>query len=139
MTVAFSDAIQDNENMQPIAFIYLNSHSYCMRENLEPGEQLRRHFYPLKIYYDDEECERYIRSVSKGNRIVLVATGSIGENIVPRIVQLRQISSIYIHCLNIERHKLWSKQFTKVIPSLTCYILHILMIFLGESCRCSLQ
>jgi hypothetical protein len=56
----------------------------------------------LKIFEDCNQCKDYIRSI---------------RQIVPQIEQLRQLFSIYIHCLNKNTNQQWAKQFLKVNKS----------------------
>ncbi|CAF2531350.1 unnamed protein product [Rotaria sp. Silwood2] len=67
----------------------------------------------LKTYTDDKECEKYIRSVPKGHRIILIVGGRSGRLIVPRIHQLIQISSIFVYCMD-KRNEEWTKPYRKV-------------------------
>jgi hypothetical protein len=68
----------------------------------------------LTTFDDDNKCEEYIRSTPKDDRIVLIVSGQLGQKIVPRIHQLRQISSVYVYCINKKQNEQWAQQFSKV-------------------------
>lgn len=66
----------------------------------------------FQIFNESNTCEEYIRSTSVDVRIILIVNGNLGEQLIPRIHQLRQIYAIY--CMNIEYHENWIKQYKKV-------------------------
>ena len=47
-------------------------------------------------------------------KIVLIVSGVLGEEIIPRIHNLSQLSACYIFCSNTKRHKQWSNHYSKV-------------------------
>ncbi|CAF0904747.1 unnamed protein product [Adineta steineri] len=55
-------------------------------------------------------CKNYIEKTSENDRLVLVTNGKFGQQIIPSIHQLRQISSIYINSEDTQ----WSNDFPKV-------------------------
>ncbi|CAF3200840.1 unnamed protein product [Rotaria socialis] len=67
----------------------------------------------LKSFTDDKACEKYIQSLPKGHRIILIVGGRSGQLIVPRIHQLIQISSIFVYCMD-RRTEEWTKIYKKV-------------------------
>jgi hypothetical protein len=67
----------------------------------------------LKTYTDDKECEKYIRLIPKGHRIILIVGGRFSQLIVPRIHQLFQVSSIFVYCMD-RRNEEWTKTYKKV-------------------------
>jgi hypothetical protein len=60
--------------------------------------------------------------VSTYDRIILIVSGRLGQIIVPEIVQYRQITSIYVYCMNKEANEKWAKQFNKVSHHFYLYL-----------------
>jgi tetratricopeptide (TPR) repeat protein len=67
----------------------------------------------IRTFTDQNECLEYISTIHD-ERIFLIASGSLGEIIVPKIHNLSQISAIYIFCGDIVKHNQWSKLFSKI-------------------------
>ena len=105
---------QEKQNLETYSLIWLDASVNSSQENVEAQQQLRTSINHLRIFEDDEQCENYIRSVPKEDRIVMIVNGPLGRQIVPRIHQLRQVFSICVYCMNKEKHKEWAQEFSKV-------------------------
>jgi hypothetical protein len=77
-------------------------------------EELRNLDSNLKLFQNDTECENYIRSQPDQSLIVLIVNGRLGQQIIPRVQDLTQITAIYIYCFNKDYHQQWSKDIAKV-------------------------
>lgn len=64
-------------------------------------------------FQNQEECQQYIKQRSN-YRLVLITSGSSGRNLVPKIHQLPQVTSIFVFCMDETRHKIWTRNFSKV-------------------------
>jgi hypothetical protein len=106
-------SVSRDTNFETYSLLWLDA-SINSEENLNAQEQLRFSINYLRTFDKLDECERYIRSVSSDDRIVLIVSGHYGQHLVPKIYQLRQIYSIYIYCANKQYHQQWSQQYTKV-------------------------
>lgn len=104
--MASASLSQQKQNLETYFIIWLDATVNRSEENVEAQQQLRKSINYLTTFDDDNECEEYIRSVSKDDRIVLIVSGQLGRKIVPRTHQLRQIFSIYVYCMN-EKTKSW--------------------------------
>ncbi|CAF1332663.1 unnamed protein product [Rotaria sordida] len=101
-------------NLETYSLIWLDASVIDSKENIDAQQQLRSLINHLKVFEQVDECEQYIRSVSSQDRIVLVVSGRLGQQIVPRINQLRQVSSIYVYCTDKKKNEQWAKEFAKV-------------------------
>jgi hypothetical protein len=106
--------IRRDDNFETYSLIWLDA-SINSEENLAAQEEFRSFINYLKTFDKLNECKTYILSVSSEDRIVLIISGHFGQELIPEIYHLRQISSIYIYCTNKEFHQQWSKQYKKVI------------------------
>lgn len=103
-----------NVDLEGSSLIWLDATMTECHENVNAQSQLRKLVRHFKTFTNCEECEQYIRSVSVQDQIILVASGRLGEVIVPRIHQIQQVSSIYIYCLDRAKNEQWSSHFEKV-------------------------
>ncbi|CAF1002621.1 unnamed protein product [Adineta steineri] len=68
----------------------------------------------LKLFNMVNECMNYISSAIHEN-IYFIISGEFGEQIVPQIYQCPQIISIYIFCIDKEKHEKWSNNYNTKI------------------------
>jgi hypothetical protein len=105
---------QHKQNLETYFLIWLDAAVNSSEENVEAQQQLRTSINHLTTFDDDNECEEYIRTVSKYDRIILIISGQLGQKLVPRIHQLQQIFAIYVYCINKMQNEQWAPKFTKV-------------------------
>ncbi|CAF1317647.1 unnamed protein product [Didymodactylos carnosus] len=84
---------------------------------LLPGEyeslkdRFRQILGELETFTDPDKCLRFIRQCSN-RTIFLIASGTLGEIIVPKVYNYPQIHAIFILCVNIAKHKTWATKFS---------------------------
>lgn len=120
MATALWDTTRQDENLETYSLIWLDASVNDSHENIEAQKQLRTSINYLVTFEDDQECLQYIESASKDDRIIFIVSGKLGQIIVPKIVQYRQLVSIYIYCMNKTANEQWVKQVNKV-----SYIFHV--------------
>ena len=84
-------------------------------ENIQAQQHLRTLINQLTTFDNDVVCEKYIHSLEKDDRIILIVSGQLGQELVPRIHHLPQISLIYVYCIDKKHNEQWAKRFYKVI------------------------
>jgi len=114
MAASMSNTTQKDKNLETYALIWLDTSVNSSQENIQAQQQLQTSINHLLTFEDDHQCLQYIYSVPKDDRIVLIVSGRSGRTIVPKIAQLRQISSIYVYCMDKKANEQWSQQFSKV-------------------------
>jgi hypothetical protein len=114
MATALLDTTQEDQNLEMYCLICLDASVNESQENIRAQKQLRTSINHLITFEDDQSCFQYIRFVPKDDRIILIVSGRLGQVIVPKIVQYRQIASIYVYCMNKEANEQWAKSFSKV-------------------------
>ena len=87
-------------------------------ENQNAQQQLRTIVNRFKTFEDGNECEKYIRSKSSKERLLLIVNDQQGRQIIPHIHTLQQVTSIYIYCNYKKGNEQWTNQFSKVKQSL---------------------
>jgi hypothetical protein len=103
-----------DDNLETFSLIWLDA-SVNKHENLQAQEELRGAINQLKAFDDPDECEQHIKRALKEDRIVLIVSGQLGRQLVPRIHSLDQLLSIYIYCQDQNSNEQWSSQYSKVL------------------------
>jgi hypothetical protein len=101
-------------NLESLCLLWLDVSANSCEANLETQKRFHSVMHPFKVFVNVQECELFIRSQSTDDRIQLIVNGMCGQDIVPRLEQCRQLSSIYVYCRDKERNEAWSKHFPKV-------------------------
>ena len=104
--------LNKTDNLEPCSLLWVDA-SANSNENRHAQQLLRSIFNPIRIFEDNIECETYIHQ-SKCDQILLIVSGHLGFDMIPFIHSLRQITLIYIYCLNSTKHKTWASKFTKI-------------------------
>jgi hypothetical protein len=103
-----------DDNLETFSLLWLDQKVNATEENKQGQCELRLIINQLKTFDDPNQCHQYILSHSQQDRIILIVNGSCGRQLVPQIHHLRQISSIYIYCMDVQGNKQWATNFPKV-------------------------
>lgn len=102
------------KNLETYFLLWLDETVNNSEENVQAQRQLRSSINQLTSFDNDNACEMYVHSVAKEDRIVLIVSGRLGREFVPRIHHLPQISLIYVYCMEKTCNEQWAKPFYKV-------------------------
>jgi hypothetical protein len=84
------------------------------QDNIKIQEKLDALFTDdFQTFKSSEECESCIKQ-KKNDQIILIVGGQIGRQIVPKIHDLKQISSVLVYCMDKEGNEQWAKNYAKV-------------------------
>jgi tetratricopeptide (TPR) repeat protein len=75
--------------------------------------QLGRIFDPIKTCTDVDECVKFLHQVEK-EKIFMIVSGGLGQNILPTIHEMFQLKSVFVFCGNTSFHEQWTRQYKKV-------------------------
>lgn len=75
--------------------------------------QLRWMVSNTHVFNDEEKCLDFIYK-TKHDRICMIISGSLGQNIVPIVHPISSIDSIFIYCGNKSLHETWVKKWSKI-------------------------
>ncbi|CAF2513802.1 unnamed protein product [Rotaria sp. Silwood2] len=115
MTAAENTIVQTHtDNLETFSLVWLDEKVNKKEENKRAQKRLRSIINHLKTFDDQNECQQYIMSRSEQDRVVLIISGQLSKDLIPRIHDLRQLSAIYIYCWNRKAYKPWAKNFTKI-------------------------
>jgi hypothetical protein len=109
-----SESQSNNDNLETFSLIWLDS-DVNGTTNQDTQTKLRSFINYLKKFDNRNECQQYIEQKSKDDRLVIIVSGRFGREIVPHIYQSRQVSSIYIYCMDKKTNEKWASEFSKVV------------------------
>ena len=66
-----------------------------------------------QVFTDENKCLDFIYK-TKHEKICMIISGSLGQNIVPVVHSMPSIDSIFIYCGNKSLHETWVKKWSKV-------------------------
>jgi hypothetical protein len=101
-------------NLESYSLLWLDSSVNDVKEYLDAQQRLRASINYIRTFKNSDECEHYIQSVPSQDRIILIVSNQLGQELIPRIHQLRQIFSIYIYNSDNKKSGQWIKEYKKV-------------------------
>ena len=75
--------------------------------------ELRKVANTVNTFVDIDQCIDFLRNHSD-TKILLIVSGSVGQDIIPRIHNISHLISIYIFCADQSKHEQWSKHWSKI-------------------------
>ena len=106
----------DKTNLQSFILVWLDA-SVNDSSNKETQTNLCQLTDRFRAFENSHGCEPFLQS--NNERIVLIVSGRLGREVVPRVHSLEQISLIYVYCLNREGNEQWAKNYPKIQKVLT--------------------
>jgi len=113
--------ISSDNNLETFSLLWLDASVNMTDDNLHARDELQSIFNQLETFENPTECEQYIRSMLVEDRIVLIVSGQLGREIVPRIHSLEQLLSVYVYCYDRNANEQWSSQYAKVTKKNNLY------------------
>jgi len=100
-------------NLETFSLLWLDANVHTTADNINSQTVLRRAINFLRIFDRADQCDRYIRD-TKNEKIVLIISGQLGREFVPRLHDLPQLNSVYVYCWDTDGNKQWAKNYPKV-------------------------
>jgi hypothetical protein len=107
-------SLSEDENFETTTLIWLDNPLIKSEEEINTQQKFRFAVNHIKLFDNTKECEKYIQHLFRDDRIVLITSGQLGKTFIPCIHHYRQITSIYIFCMDQKKHEEWTKDFLKV-------------------------
>jgi hypothetical protein len=85
-------------------------------DNRGTQQELRQVINHLRTFHNSDQCEQYIQQINH-EKVVLIVSGSLGRQVVPRLHHLPQFSACYVFCQDKKMNEQWASKYQKVIPS----------------------
>ncbi len=118
-----------DENLETFSLVWLDAQVNTTEDNRQAQLKLRQIINYFRTFDDQHQCQEYILSLSAQDRLILIVSGRLGRELVPRIYHLRQLSSIYVYCQNKTENIKWAKEFREVCMT-DPFLFFILYFFL---------
>jgi hypothetical protein len=109
-----SASSQEYNNLETYSILWLDPLVTDAKEYIDAQQRLRASINYIRTFKNIDNCEQYIQSVPTHDRIIFIANNQLGQALIPRVHQLRQIFSIYIYSTENKRNGQWTKEFKKV-------------------------
>ncbi|CAF2739873.1 unnamed protein product [Rotaria sp. Silwood2] len=100
-------------NVESFTCLWLDKYVNTTEDNIDTQEELRQIINDLRTFDNSDACEQYIRQVTQ-EKIVLIVSGGLGRQIVPRLHDLSQFSSCYVFCQDKKANEEWAKKYDKI-------------------------
>ncbi|CAF1058520.1 unnamed protein product [Didymodactylos carnosus] len=105
-------------NLETFLIVWLDANVTKTQDNLDTYTELRAAVNYIKTFDELQKCEEYILRI-KREKIILIVSGGLGREIVPRLHDLVQLNCIYVFCMDQEANEEWSKNYSKVRSVIT--------------------
>ncbi|CAF4226838.1 unnamed protein product [Rotaria socialis] len=102
-----------SSNFESFTCLWLDQSVNTTQDNLETQKELRQVINHLRTFDDMDKCEQYIRQITK-EKVVLIVSGALGRELVPRLHELPQFSACYVFCQDQKRNEEWANKYHKV-------------------------
>ncbi|CAF4035429.1 unnamed protein product, partial [Rotaria magnacalcarata] len=107
-----SQAKIDDQYSESFYLIWLDA-NMNVKEIQDTEQKLCSIINQLEKFQDVKKCKRYIAERLENDRLVLIASGQLGREIVLPAHELRQIISIYVYCMGQKNNEQWASKYTK--------------------------
>ncbi|CAF0820791.1 unnamed protein product [Adineta steineri] len=102
------------QQMQNVLLIWLDSNIDETNDDCQNTIiKLRCAVNDIKTYTNGDQCLEFIQTVVD-NKVCMIISGSLGQQIVPRVHNMSQVDSIFIFCGNKKYHEQWAKDWPKI-------------------------
>ncbi|CAM4805222.1 unnamed protein product [Rotaria magnacalcarata] len=108
-----TNSARTNSNIETFACFWLDQDIYTTEDNRETLEELRHIINHIKVFDHVEECEQAIRNITH-EKVILICSGSLGRQLVPRLHDLTQFSVCYVLCQDQAANEQWSSKYPKI-------------------------
>jgi hypothetical protein len=109
-------AYEEDKNFETFALVWCDVNVNKSEDNLRTQMKLRETVNFLRTFDGSVSCELWLqrRQANSGDKIILITSGRLGRELVPKVHDLPQLVSIYIFCTDKFSNEIWSKTFQKV-------------------------
>ncbi|CAF1531680.1 unnamed protein product [Adineta steineri] len=75
--------------------------------------QLRSAVNDINTFIDADQCFEFIQKVVD-NKVCMIVSDSLGQQVVPRVHNMSQVDSIFIFCVDKKYHEQWAEDWPKI-------------------------
>jgi len=114
MACSKEDKNCSSDNLETFSIWWLDA-EINNQENQEAQKKLRSIINNLKTWQCPKKFVENVERLSRDDRIVMIVSGRMGSEVVPRVHSLQQISSIYVYCMNKKANDQWAQEYRRVL------------------------
>jgi tetratricopeptide (TPR) repeat protein len=104
----------DNHVVDGLMSIWLDSKIETHRQNRDTKTLIRQIVKGrLQTFTEPDPCIDYISELTS-QKVLLIISNTFGQHVVPLILEMPQIQTIYIYCSSRQNAEAWSKEYLKV-------------------------
>jgi hypothetical protein len=85
----------DDKNLEIFSLIWLDE-NVNVKDTRDTEQKRRPIINRLKKFQYVKQCQEYIEQRSKKDRLILIVSDQLGQEIIPSIHNIRQVMSIYV-------------------------------------------
>jgi hypothetical protein len=100
-------------NLETFTCLWLDQNVDSTQDNRDTLQELRQVINHLRTFQNTDDCEQYIRKISQ-EKVILIVSGSLGRQVVPRLHDLPQFSACYVFCQDKKANEEWANKYHKV-------------------------
>lgn len=104
----------ENTHLETFLLVWLDPHVESSEENVQTQKRLREILTCLITFDNVKACKDWLERSAPDEKIILIVSGAFGQEIVPQIHETLSIVAIYVYCLDVERNKIWAKDYPKI-------------------------
>jgi hypothetical protein len=122
-------------NLESFACLWLDRNVDSTQDNRDTQQALRQVINHLRTFDNTDEFEQYIQQITQ-EKVVLIVSGSLGREVVPRLHDLPQVSACYVFCQDKKANKEWADKYHKVRCVVRTFTVLFDFYFQGKWCFC---
>ncbi|CAF3140136.1 unnamed protein product [Rotaria socialis] len=107
-------AMSADDNLETFTLVWLDASVNTTDENRDAQNLLKKTIHQLKAFQDPPQCEKYILSLPVEDRVVLIVSGQLGREHLPKYHSYQQLLSVYVYCYNQELNEQWAVTYPKI-------------------------
>ncbi len=93
----------EQQNLENFQIVWLDADIDKTDENLQTTSLLRATINYLNTFDNIYDCYDHIATI-QDEKVFLIVSGSISQNIVPYVYQMPQVQFVYIYCFDVDKH-----------------------------------
>ncbi|CAF3671293.1 unnamed protein product [Rotaria sp. Silwood1] len=121
--------------IQNFLLVWLDANIDASNDDFKTSIQHLQHIVAsITTFTNAQECVKFLNDI-KNEKIFMIVSGTLGQQIVPKVESWPQIDSIYVFCGNKSVHEQWAKKILK-IKGVHTKIEHICEVLKIDRNRC---
>ncbi|CAF1093622.1 unnamed protein product [Rotaria sp. Silwood1] len=100
-------------NLESFTCLWLDQNVDSTQDNRDTQQELRKIINHLRTFDNSDQCEQYIRKITQ-EKVILIVSGSLGRQVVPRLHDLPQFSACYVFCQDKKANEQWANKYSKI-------------------------